>query len=109
MSAFDDLLAAVIDDRRTASSRGDVGALEALDLRRIGAAMERARANEGKPVPEEYLLPDYVGAAARLRVDGEVVGSHGLTVVAGDTCYVADLAKDAPHPVHPLSLSKRRW
>lgn len=109
MSAFDELYAIAVEARRqdTGGRRGSVGPLELFDLRSIGAALEEARQSEGQPLPEHYSLPDYAGQAASLTIDGVEVGSHGLAVIDGDTCYQATAGTDGVTPA--LLVKPRRW
>lgn len=110
MSLFDQLLNAVVNAVE-ADRRGGVAAPEILvaefDRHRIVAALEAARQGEGKPLPEQYTLPDYAGNNATLRIDGVEVGAHGLIILDGETCYQAVTGVDGVTP--PLQLRARRW
>ncbi|MBI1944134.1 MAG: hypothetical protein HYS27_00485 [Deltaproteobacteria bacterium] len=114
MSAFDELYAIAAEAKRREGGghrrdgwQGSIGALEMFDLRRISDALEAARQSEGQPLPEHYALPDYPGQAASLAIDGKTVGSHGLTLVDGDTCYQATAGVDGVTPA--LQVRPRRW
>lgn len=114
MSGFDDLYAAVLVDRNRRAQSFDqsgrpanLSALEALDLRRIGVALDAARRNEGRPIPEHYALPDYPGQVLELRVAGAPIGSHGLVGTSGDQLYQAQTACDGAAPA--LRVEPRRF
>lgn len=113
MSCFDDLYAAVLVDRNRRAQSFDqsgrpasLSALEALDLRRIGVALDAARRNEGRPIPEHYALPDYPGQSLGLRLGGEEIGSHGLAGAAGEASYLAQTSCDGAAPA--LRVEPRR-
>lgn len=117
MSAFDELYEAAMAEKRKDPlfggrfSRGGLdttlGTVEDFDLRGIANALERARASEGQPLPEHYALPDYPGQTAPLRMAGVEVGSHGLTLIEGVTCYQSVTGVDGVTPA--LQLRARRW
>lgn len=114
MSAFDELYRVAQEAKRRDGGglrrdgwQGTVGTIETFDLERIGAALDSARQSEGQPLPEHYVLPDYPGQAAPLRIDGTEVGTHGLIVVEGDTLYQAHSTVDGVTPA--LQLRAHRW
>ena len=107
MSAFDDLYHATRAAKRAQAMNPDEVAINVADLRRIAAALEKARQTEGEPLPEQYVLPDYPGQSATLRIDGVDVGSHGLTIIDGDTCYQSATGVDGVTPA--LQVRPRRW
>lgn len=118
MSGFDDLYAAVLAERARldqghaeAGQRVSVTPLEALDIRRIGAALDRARREEGKPIPEHYALPDYPGSSTwDLRLGGKPIGGHRLIGATGRQTYVAETSCEGAAPalcIEPRRLLRR--
>lgn len=117
MSAFDELYQKTLDAhgrgekranwRHIGDSSPTLGPVATFDVWQISKALEAARQSEGQPLPEQYVLPDYPGQSAVLRIDGDEVGSHGLTVIEGETCYQATSRVDGVTPA--LQVRPRGW